>query len=565
MEMGAIGPAFYGVGAVAVAVLMLVLRRRLQLSRAKHSSLDAHAGIARRLASLIPFYEYDEERFFSSDHAPIDIVARRRAGYARLSALYATRFRETNGRTAEVVNTISDLQFTRTYQVPFQYNRFVRRHLNGGAFVVSSDGVMVTDLDGNRFYDLTGSYGVNLLGNDCYRGTMERGLARVRQLGPVLGPYHPVIADNVKRLTQISGLDEVSFHMSGTETVMQAVRLARYHTRRSHLVRFCGAYHGWWGDVQPGIGNPAPARETYTLRDVSEESLRVLRTRRNIACVLVNPLQALHPNAAASADSSLIGSRTQVRFDKKAYADWLKRLREVCTEQNIVLIFDEVFVGFRLAPGGAQEYFGVRADLVTYGKTVGGGFPIGVLCGRKDLMKRFRDDRPADICFARGTFNSHPIVMGAMNEFLQLLDTCEVRELYRDLDGRWNERAERLNEGLRDEGLPVQVANMSSIWTVCYTRPSRYNWMLQYYLRAEGLALSWIGTGRLIFSLNYSENDFEAVADRFAAAARAMEQDGWWWCNPSTTDRSIKREIIKEMIAHRFSKLRGHPRPSLGN
>jgi glutamate-1-semialdehyde 2,1-aminomutase len=353
--------------------------------------------------------------------------------------------------------------------------------------------------------------------------------------------------------------------MSGTEAVMQAVRLARYHTRRSHLVRFCGAYHGWWGDVQPGIGNPVPARETYTLKDVSGDSLRLLRTRGNIACVLVNPLQALHPNGATPADSSLVDSGRRARFDKESYANWLKRLREVCTKRNIVLIFDEVFVGFRLAPGGAQEYFGVRADLVTYGKTVGGGFPIGVLCGRKDLMKRFRADRPADICFARGTFNSHPVVMGAMNEFLQLFDTSEVRELYRDLDGRWNKRAERLNKRLRDEALPVQVANMSSIWTVCYTRPSRYNWMLQYYLRAEGLALSWIGTGRLIFSLNYSDGDFEAVANRFVAAARAMEEDGWWWRNPATTDRSIKREIIKEMIAYRFSTLRGHPRPTLGS
>ena len=106
-----------------------------------------------------------------------------------------------------------------------------------------------------------------------------------------------MVADNVQRLRAISGLDEVSFHMSGTEAVMQAVRLARYHTRRSHLVRFCGAYHGWWGDVQPGVGNPVPARETYTLKDMSEDTLRVLRTRRDIACVLVNPLQALHPNA----------------------------------------------------------------------------------------------------------------------------------------------------------------------------------------------------------------------------------------------------------------------------
>ena len=91
--------------------------------------------------------------------------------------------------------------------------------------------------------------------------------------------------------------------------------------------------------------------------------------------------------------------------------------------------------------------------------------------------------------------------------------------LYADLDDVWNRRAAQLNSRLRAEGLPVQVANLSSIWTVCYTQPSRYNWMLQYYLRAEGLLLSWIGTGRLIFSLNYTQADFEAVADRFVAAA----------------------------------------------
>src|SRR6185369_8729053 len=145
--------------------------------------------------------------------------------------------------------------------------------------------------------DLTGSYGVNVHGYDFYKRCLDRGAARVRALGPVLGPYHPVVADNVARLRALSGLDEVSFHMSGTEAVMQAVRLARYHTRRSHLVRFCGAYHGWWGDVQPGVGNPTPPPHTYTLKDMDEASLRVLRKRRDIACVLVNPLQALHPNA----------------------------------------------------------------------------------------------------------------------------------------------------------------------------------------------------------------------------------------------------------------------------
>jgi glutamate-1-semialdehyde 2,1-aminomutase len=195
----------------------------------------------------------------------------------------------------------------------------------------------------------------------------------------------------------------------------------------------------------------------------------------------------------------------------------------------------------------------VQADLVTYGKTLGGGLPVGVLCGRKHLMKRFREDRPADICFARGTFNSHPYVMAAMNEFLRGLEEPGIAALYRDLDEIWDGRAATLNRRLHDAGLPVQVANLSSIWVICYTRPSAYNWMFQYYLRAEGLALSWIGTGRLIFSLNYTEADYRAVADRFVAAAAAMQRGGWWWEDPLASNRTIKRRILREMIAHRFS------------
>jgi glutamate-1-semialdehyde 2,1-aminomutase len=559
MRFGTTTLALYAAGAAALATSLLKLKPRLELSQAKQRSLPGHARLARRIAALVPFYEYDEARFFRCDDAPEEIAARRQAGFMRLAELYRVQFAETNRRTAEIADGISDLQFTDAYRVPFQFSRFVRRHLRTGAFVQSSSGVTLTDLDGNRFYDLTGSYGVNLFGYDFYKDCMERGQRRVRELGPALGAYHPVIADNVKWLKQISGLDEVSFHMSGTEAVMQAVRLARYHTRRSHLVRFCGAYHGWWGDVAPGVGNPVPAHETYTLKDMSEDSLRVLRRRRDIACVLVNPLQALHPNANAPADSALIDSARTAHFDRQAYADWLKRLRAVCSERQIVLIFDEVFVGFRLAPGGAQEYFGVEADLVTYGKTLGGGLPIGVLCGRKELMKRFRDDRPVDVCFARGTFNSHPYVMAAMHEFLRRLETPEVRALYGDLDAIWNERTQRLNRRLREAGLPVQAVNMSSIWTICYTQPSRYNWMLQYYLRAQGLALSWIGTGRLIFSLNYSDADFEAVAERFVAAAKAMQQDGWWWRDPATTNKSIRRGVLREIIAHLFKGIRPQP------
>ncbi|WP_088280023.1 aminotransferase class III-fold pyridoxal phosphate-dependent enzyme [Ideonella sp. A 288] len=528
--------------------------RRLQLSRAKHRSLGGHSRMAKRVAALIPGYFYDEAQFFGSDGAPPEAIARRRAGLDRLSALYAQRFARTLALTTDAAPGISDLQFTGRYRVPFQYGEVLRRHLRIGAFMQSASGVTLTDLDGNTFYDLTGSYGVNVFGVDVYKHCIAEGSARVQALGPVLGSYHPCVASNAARLRRLSGLDEVSFHMSGTEAVMQAVRLARYHTRRSHLVRFCGAYHGWWEDVQPGPGNPLPPRETYTLKDMHADSLRVLRTRRDIACVLVNPLQALHPNAGAPGDSTLVDSARSARFDRAAYARWLQQLRQVCTERGIVLIFDEVFVGFRLAPGGAQEYFGVRADMVTYGKTLGGGLPVGVVCGRADLMKRYRDERPADLCFARGTFNSHPYVMGAMQVFLEHLDHPDTQAVYDGLDERWNRRAEQLNAMLAADDLPVRVAHLSTIWTVTYTQPSRYNWMLQFYLRAEGLALSWVGTGRLIFSLNYGDADFDAVAARFVAAARAMREDGWWWHDPALTNRAIRRGLLREMLARRLRR-----------
>ena len=541
----------YIVGAIVLLFLLRKAQVRLELSRAKHRSLAGHSRWSRRFAALVPFYEYGESEFFNADGAPVEVAANRRAAFMRLAALFAQRYEKTASLTANIQSGVSDMQFTSRYRVPFQFSSFVRQHFKLGSVLQSSSGATVTDLDGNQLYDLTGSYGVNVFGYDFYKDCMERGAARVRDLGPVLGAVHPVVAYNVERLREISGLDEVSFHMSGTEAVMQAVRLARYHTRRKNLVRFCGAYHGWWGDVQPGVGNPMTAHETYTLKDMDEAALRVLRNRRDIACVLVNPLQAMHPNKGAPGDSALIDSSRRAEYNRAAYTEWLRELRAVCTERNIVLIFDEVFVGFRLAAGGAQEYFGVGADMVTYGKTLGGGFPVGVVCGRRELMQRFRADRPADICFARGTFNSHPYVMGAMYEFLQRLATPAIQAKYAGLDERWNARARSLNERLQAAGLPVQVTNLSSIWTVSYLRPSRYNWMFQYYLRAQGLALSWVGTGRFIFTIDYTDEDFEAVAARILAAAAQMSAEGWWWSDPSLTNKAIKRRVLKEMLRAR--------------
>ena len=415
---------------------------------------------------------------------------------------------------------------------------------------------MLEDLDGNRFFDLTGSYGVNLFGSDFYKACLEDGSTRVRTAGVVLGSLHPLALTNAERIKQISGLDQVSFHMSGTEAVMQAVRLARYHTGRRYLVRFCGSYHGWWEDVQPGPGNPLPPRETYTLRDMDERALDVLRRRRDIACVLVNPLQSLHPNSNAPSDSHLLDGSRRAGADRAAYAQWLQRLRTVCSERGIVLILDEVFVGFRLAPGGAQEYYDVRADMVVYGKTLGGGLPVGVVCGRRALMKRYAEERPADICLARGTFAAHPLVMGTMAAFLERIRRPEIDALYDRLDERWESRAGLLNARLREADVPVRVEALSTIWTVLYTQAGRYHWMLQYYLRAHGVALSWVGSGRMIFGLQWSDEDFEAVMERFVAACVEMQADGWWWRDDGLTVKSIRRTVLRELLCARWPLMR---------
>jgi glutamate-1-semialdehyde 2,1-aminomutase len=172
--------AAYGLSAVALAASAAGVKARLDLSKAKHRSLAGHPRIARLVASLVPFYQHDEDRFFRTDEANDDVVAQRRADFARLTELYRERYAGTLRLTAEATELISDLQFTESYRVPFQFSRYVRRHLPVGAFLESSSGVMTTDLDGNSLYDLTGSYGVNLFGYDFYKDCIDRGIERAR-------------------------------------------------------------------------------------------------------------------------------------------------------------------------------------------------------------------------------------------------------------------------------------------------------------------------------------------------------------------------------------------------
>jgi glutamate-1-semialdehyde 2,1-aminomutase len=508
--------------------------------------------LARLVSGWLRARSYSDDEFFRADGAGEAWVERRRAALERLSALLQARHPKSSAWGAAIRESFSDLRFTDANRVPFPFAKVMRERFDLCSVVTASDGPRLLDLDGNWTIDVSGSYGVNVAGFARAKEWMGRGLERVRDLGPVLGPLHPVVADNISCLRSISNLDDVSFHMSGTEAVMAAVRLARFNTRRRLVVCFAGAYHGWWDGVLTGLGNERTLDDCLALKDLHPASLEVIRRRAHeIAGVLVNPVQAFHPNAPPPSDALLLTSAMRKTEDSTAaYGRWLRQLRAACDESGVPLIFDEVYSGFRLAPGGAQEYFGVRADMVVYGKTVAGGMPIGVVCGRRELMRRFDPERPLRLAYVVGTFSAHPVVMGAMNEFLHWIVQPSTAALYEETNRRCAEWAVDTNRRLAAHGLPLRVVHLATVWTVLFREPSRYNWLYQYYLRAEGLTLSWVGTGRCLSSMDFTEKDYEELRDKLVHAARDMRADGWWLTTDEHPgrDKAMKMRLVMEVL-----------------
>jgi glutamate-1-semialdehyde 2,1-aminomutase len=503
--------------------------------------------LSRRLSEWVKSFDYSDEQALAADGATQTRVQGRQNALTKLSGLFKTRYANAIAWGSQISDSFSDLRFTDANRVPFPFVRMMREKFKLLSVVTESRGPRLRDLDGNWNLDVSGSYGLNLAGFDRYKLWMKNGLEKVKDLGPVLGPIHPIVAENIEFLRTISRKDEVSFHMSGTEAVMAAVRLARFNTRRKLIVCFSGAYHGWWDGVQPGLGSERTIQDCLTLKEMNQSSLAVLRRRAHeIAAVLINPIQSFHPNMPPPSDAILMTSDIRkTEMSSSPYAEWLRCLREVCTASRIPLIFDEVFSGFRLAPGGAQEYFGVQADIVVYGKTVAGGMPIGVVCGKSNLMRRFDPERPMRIAYVVGTFSAHPVVMGCMNEFLKWVIQPSTSELYvkaNDLCAEW---VQSTNESLAKLSLPVRVMNFTTIWTVLFNQPGRYNWLLQYYLRAEGINLSWVGTGRCMSSLDFAQKDYQELETKLVNAVQTMKRDGWW---PNPDEQSAMEKVMRTQL-----------------
>lgn len=416
-----------------------------------------------------------------------------------------------------------------------------------------TEGVDVIDFDGNSHMDISGSYGVNVCGYETYKEFIEEGWSHAKKQGLFLGSLDKTVLDNIARLRKISGHPEVSFHMSGTEAVMAAVRVARFNTHKPLVVTFGGAYHGWWDGMQPVAGNERLPQDVLCLKDMNALSLKVIQVRSGeIAAVLINPLQCFHLNQSPPSDPVLSSNNRKVG-PTPGYKEWLHTLRKTCSDNGVALIFDEVYTGFRLHPRGAQGAYDIKADLVCYGKTLGGGLPIGVVCGPKDLMARGDPKKAARINYVIGTFAGHPFVMACMNAFLRWLEKTETQKSYEAMHQNIDAFISKANTAFKAKGFPIQLTNWFSVWSILYTEPGRFHWLFQYYLKDAGVNLSWVGTGRLLFSLEWKKADYDRLLERMLQAATEMQKGGWW--EPPVAN--IKMKLAVEIGGAVFKNLLG--------
>jgi len=181
---------------------------------------------------------------------------------------------------------------------------------------------------------------------------------------------------------------------------------------------------------------------------------------------------------------------------------------------------------------------------VTYGKTLGGGLPVGVCCGRKECMTRADPKKTARVAYVIGTFAGHPAVMGSMNAFLKWHSRPETRTLYTDMHKNIDIFVTKANKAFVDHGYPLKLSNWFSVWSIMYTEPGRYHWMLQYYLRDAGVALSWVGTGRLLFSLDWTPEQFDELITRMLAGCAEMKKGGWW----EKPQVNVKKAVTAEFV-----------------
>lgn len=318
-------------------------------------------------------------------------------------------------------------------------------------------GSHVWDVDGNEYIDLIGSWGPLILGHCCQ--AVEQAVTAAISKGLSFGAPTAAEVEMAQLVCQMTGLEMVRMVNSGTEAVMSALRLARGATGRGKIIKFAGCYHGHsdamlvkagsgalTGGAPDSAGVPADiAADTLTAsyNDLASVEALLLHNPGQVAAVIVEPV---------AANMGVVPPQP----------GFLQGLRQLCDQHGSLLIFDEVITGFRLAPGGAQEYFGVRADLVTYGKIIGGGMPVGAYGGSRRLMELVA---PLGPVYQAGTLSGNPVAMAAGLAQLRILSSTPG--IYTDLE----RKGAALEAGLKQAlaGMPAQVNRVGSLLTVFFT------------------------------------------------------------------------------------------------
>ena len=327
------------------------------------------------------------------------------------------------------------------------YPRFLDRGL----------GSHVWDVDGNEYIDLIGSWGPLILGH-C-REEVERAVLDAVKKGLSFGAPTAAEVEMAELVCQMTGVEMVRMVNSGTEAVMSALRLARGATGRSKIIKFAGCYHGHSDSMLVKAGSGALTGGAPDSAGVPKEIAGDTLTAAYNDLASVEGLLKVNPEQVAAVIVEPVAANMGVVPPQPGF---LQGLRKLCDESGALLIFDEVITGFRLAPGGAQEYYGVRADLVTYGKIIGGGMPVGAYGGSRKLMELVA---PLGPVYQAGTLSGNPVAMAAGLAQLRILKNNP--EIYTELE----RKGALLEEGLKDalSGIPVQVNRVGSLLTVFFT------------------------------------------------------------------------------------------------
>jgi amino acid adenylation domain-containing protein len=386
-----------------------------------------------------------------------------------------------------------------------------------------SRGSRIWDVDDNEFIDVAMGFGVNLFGHSPDH-VIEAITEQITH-GIEIGPQTPLAAEVADLIADLTGHERVAFCNTGSEAVLAAMRLARTVTGRTKIVTFSGDYHGLFDEVLVrGLGTAGARRsmpispgvprhmtqDMIVLEYGSDAALDEIRSHAHeLAAVLVEPVQSRHPDLQP--------------------ARFLQELRALTADAGVPLIFDEMITGFRSHPGGAQALFGVQADLATYGKVVGGGFPIGVVAGRSPYMDaldggwwQYGDESvpEADVTWFAGTFVRHPVALAASRATLRhLID--QGPQLQTDLNARTTAFVQDLNAFLTERGAPMHIEHFSSLFLTKFAGAQQFSSLFYFHLRDHGIHVT---EGRAAFlSTAHTDDDIAAVADAYRRSVVAMQ------------------------------------------